>query len=398
MLHELTLNLADPRFATDKYRFIETLRQQSFYGRTERGVVFFNQQDAMHVMRCVDFRFSFFQISPDVSAYLSESIKHELLNKHGDDHRRLQKLVLSALRDQIVEGFKETIQEMVHELIDAMPDKGVVDFCQAFAEPIPARVLGPMLGIPYEDIPEFNEWIRIGGRKVDALRSGVGIPEVEDANRNMHDYVRGMLRERRGNLGNDVFSELISAEIDGDRLTEVELVSLASELASAGVDTTRAQLPLTLYELLAHPAQFALLQNDPSLAPAAVEEGMRYAPLPFALPHAALREHDYRGIHLNKGDLAMILVPAANRDPSAIDNPQVFDITRNRTRGKARHFSFGYGPHFCTGAQLARMEMNIALEALVRRIKSWRLVEEPPRDPATKGATPTQLLVEIEKR
>ncbi len=251
-----------------------------------------------------------------------------------------------------------------------------------------------MLGIPYEDIPEFNEWIRIGGRKVDALRSGDGIQEVEDANRNMHNYVRQMLRERRNHLGKDVFSELISAEIDGDRLTEIELVSLASEIASAGVDTTRAQLPLTLHALLTHPDQLALLQNNSNLAAAAVEEGMRFAPLPFALPHAALRDHDYRGIELKKGDIALIVVPAVNRDPSVIDNPNVFDITRKR----AKHFSFGYGPHYCTGAQLAGMEMTIALEALVKRIHSFKLVEEPPRDPVTKGSTPQQLLIEIEKR
>ena len=105
MTQELTLDFNDPRLATDKYGYIEELRAQDFYARTERGVVFFNQQDAMHVMRCVDFRFSFFQINPEVSAYLAESVKHKLLNKHGEDHRRLQKLVLSALRDQIVEGF-----------------------------------------------------------------------------------------------------------------------------------------------------------------------------------------------------------------------------------------------------------------------------------------------------
>ena len=117
---------------------------------------------------------------------------------------------------------------MMSELIAAMPQKGVIDFCQMVAKPLPARVLGPMLGIPYEDIPDFNRWIEIGGRKVDALRSGDGIQEVEDANRNMHNYIREMLRERRENLGSDVFSELIVAEIDGDKLSEVELVSLGA--------------------------------------------------------------------------------------------------------------------------------------------------------------------------
>ena len=217
--------------------------------------------------------------------------------------------------------------------------------------------------------------------------------QVEEANRNLHNYLREMLAERRGKLGDDVFSQLIMAEIDGDRLSEVELVSLAGELASAGVDTTRCQIPLTLYELLAHPDQLELLQANPSLAAGAVEEGLRYAPLPFALPHAALRDHDYRGIPFKEGDLVMILVPATNRDPSVIKNPHQFDITRKR----ARHFSFGYGPHFCTGAQLARMEMTIALQTLFTRIRSWRLVEEPERDPVTKGETPRSLLIEIEK-
>ncbi|MEM7348797.1 MAG: cytochrome P450, partial [Chloroflexota bacterium] len=349
--------------------------------------------DAMHVMRCVDFRFSFFQIDETVSAYLAESVKHELLNKHGEDHRRLQALVMRALREKIVEGFKDNIRAIVDDLIDQMPQKGTVEFVADFANPIPSRVLGPVLGIPYEDVDGVDEWIKVGGRKVDALRSGDGIDLVEDANRNLHNYLRDMLAERRENLGSDIFSELIVAEIGGDRLSEVELVSLAGELASAGVDTTRSQLPLTLYELLAHPDQLALLQSNPELASGAVEEGMRYAPLPFALPHAALRGHTYRDITFKEGDLVMILVPATNRDPSVIEKPHTFDITRK----KARHFSFGYGPHFCTGAQLARMEMSIALERLFTRIRSWRLVEEPARDPVTKGATPVELLIEIEK-
>ena len=395
MTNELTIDFASPRLAEDKYGYIEELRQQSFYARSERGVVFFNQQEAMHILRCIDFRFFFPQINPQTSPYLAESIKNELLGHHGADHRRLQKLVMRALRDQIVEGFRDTIRAMVNDLIDAMPDKGIVDFCEAFAEPIPARVLGPMLGIPYEDIPEFNEWIRVGGRKVDALRSGDRsmVKIVEDANRNMHDYLRQMLRERRENLGKDVFSELISAEIDGDRLSEPELVSLAAELASAGVDTTRAQLPLTLHALITHPDQFAMLQTNPSLAAGAVEEGMRYAPLTFALPHSALRDHEYRGIQFKEGDIALVFVQAANRDPSAMENPDVFDITRK----KARHFTLGYGMHYCTGAQLARMEMTIALETLVKRIKSWRLVEEPEREPSSKSNAPTKLLIEIEK-
>ena len=394
MNNSLTIDLASSKFDEDKYGYIEELRGQNWYAHCEDGIVFFNQQDAMVVMRCVNFRFSFFQINPDVSAYLAASIEHELLNMHGEAHRRLQALVMRALRDQIVEGFKDNIREIVNDLIDHMPQKGTINFVEAFATPLPSRVLGPMLGVPYEDVDGVDEWIKVGGRKVDALRSGDDIDLVEEANRNLHNYLRGMLAERRENPGSDVFSELIMAEIEGDRLTEIELVSLAGELASAGVDTTRSQLPLTLYTLLTHPDQLARLQETPALAPGAVEEGMRFAPLPFVLPHAAIVDHHYRGLKFKTGDLVMIMVPATNRDPAVMDNPHQFDITRTG----ARHFSFGYGPHFCTGAQLARLEMSIALEQLFRRLRGWRLVEEPAREPVSKGETPISLLIEIEKR
>jgi len=377
----------------DKYEIIEGLRQQHWYGESERGIFLFHQEDAMHIMRCVDFNFFFIELDHDRSPYLANAIESELLFKHGEDHRRLQALVMRALRDQIVEGLKENIQEIANGLVDKMPAKGTVDLTADFCTPYPALILGPMLGVPYGDVDGLDEWIGIGGRKSQAMVSGDNIEPVEAANRKVHAYLRELLQERRHNLGNDVFSELIVAEIDGDRLTEDELVYLASEIASAGVDTTRDQLPQTIHALLRHPDQLALLQNDPSLAAGTVDEGMRFAPLPWALPHAALHDYEYKGIHFQKGDLVFVLVPAVNRDPAVMENPHTFDITRQRVR----HFSFGYGAHFCTGAQLARIEMKIALETLTQRIKSFRLVQEPPLKPVTKGETPLELLVEIEK-
>lgn len=378
---------------TDKYEIIESLRQQHWYGESDRGRFFFNQEDAMHIMRCIDFNFFFIEIDHDRSPYLANAIESELLFKHGQDHRRLQVLVMRALRDQIVEGLQESIQEIANDLVDKMPAQGIVDLVAEFCTPFPALILGPMLGVPYADVEGLDEWIGIGGRKSQAMVSGDDIEPVEEANRKVHAYLRDLLEERRNNLGRDVFSELILAEIDGARLMEDELVYLASEIASAGVDTTRDQLPQTIHTLLQHPEQLDLLQNDPSLTAGAVDEGLRYSPLAWALPHAALHNYEYKGIHFTKGDLAFVLVPAVNRDPAVMHEPHTFDITRK----KARHFTFGYGPHFCTGAQLARMEMRIALESLTQRIKSFRLVEGPPLKPVTKGETPLELLVEIEK-
>ena len=387
------IDLRDPRFETDKYAYIEELRTQGFWARTADGYVVFNQREAEWVFACEDFRFHFFQIDPEQSPYLSKAIEHELLNMHGAAHGRLRRLVSQALRDRILEDLRARVTAIVDDLIDAMPDHGVVDFCADFCDPLPARVLGPMYGIPYEDVDGLNDWIRVGGRKVDALLSGDGIDVVEAANRNLHDYLRDLLAARRAAPGEDLFSALMLADLDGDRLGEDELVYLAGEMAAAGVDTTRAQLPLILFELLVAPSQLALLQQDPGLALRAVDEGMRFAPLPWAIPHQATRDVTWHGLSLKAGDLVQVMVPAANRDPAAMADPNRFDMTRDRVR----HFGFGHGLHGCPGAQIARMEMSIALRRLVERISSFKLVAEPERDAVQKGGGPLVLQVEIQK-
>ncbi len=245
------IDLNDQRFRADRYGYIAELRAQASYARTPDGaVVFFDQADVMEVLRCVDFRFAFNRIDATKSPYLARAIEHELLNMHGNAHKRLSRLLKKALRDRVVEGMRRKIADIVAELVAGLPADGPVDFCGAFADPLPARVLGPVFGIAYEQAEGLNEWIRIGGRKIDALQSGVGIAEVEDANRRIHDYLRDLLAQRRGNPGDDLFSEMMQVEIDGDRIGAEELVFLSGELASAGVDTTRAQLPLILNAFL----------------------------------------------------------------------------------------------------------------------------------------------------
>ncbi|MGY9082671.1 MAG: cytochrome P450 [Acidimicrobiales bacterium] len=390
---ETTIDLGAPGFLADVHRAIDQLRAHTFWAHTSGGDrVFFNQADAAWVMRCVDFRFSFVEIDDSTSPYLANAIEHELLNMHGQAHTRMRRLVSAGLRDRVEDELKIRIEAIADDLIDAMDETGVVDLCRDFAEILPGRVLGPMYGIPYEDALDFNDWIRIGGRKLDALQSGEPIGEIEDANRKMHDYLRRLLAVRRTALGSDIFSELILVEVDGDRMTEEELVYLASELASAGVDTTRDQLPLILLSLLTHPEQYQQLADNPSMALAAVDEGMRYSPLPWLLPHTAMHDVHYHGIDFEAGDTVLVLVPATNRDPSVMTEPHRFDIARQRVR----NFSFGQGAHACPAAQLARIEMAIALERLATRT-TLRLVEAPTLTASGKGRIPTSLLVEVTK-
>ncbi|MEM7400287.1 MAG: hypothetical protein AAF354_15430, partial [Pseudomonadota bacterium] len=191
------INLRSPSFDEDKYGTIEAVRPAKGIAPMESGHVVFSQDAARWVLRCRSFRFDFFQIDRQASPYLAKQIEHELLNMHGDPHARVQKIVLSALRDQIIDELRDRIADIADGLIDQMPTTGQIDFCEAFANPFPARVLGPMFNIPYEDVTGLNDWIRIGGRKVDALQSGDGVDEVEAANRNIHEYLSGLLKDVR---------------------------------------------------------------------------------------------------------------------------------------------------------------------------------------------------------
>ena len=288
---------------------------------------------------------------------------------------------------------RRKIADIVAELVAGLPADGPVDFCSAFADPLPARVLGPVFGIAYEQAEGLNEWIRIGGRKIDALQSGVGIAEVEDANRRIHDYLRDLLAQRRGNPGDDLFSEMMQVEIDGDRIGAEELVFLSGELASAGVDTTRAQLPLILNAFLDHPQEWDKLRADPGLAGRAVDEGMRFAPLPWVIPHRATRDMTYRDTAFAEGDLAFVMVPAANRDPSATERPDEFIIDR----APARHFAFGAGMHSCPGAHLAKMEMSMALLGLLEACADIQRAAPPEWEPGQEGRTLRRLDITIRK-
>jgi cytochrome P450 len=388
------LDLTSTEYQTRQYELIEALRRESWYATTDGGYIFFNQREAAYFLGHSDFRFSYSYIDPKKSPYLADRVQGMLLAKHGLDHARLRALLMRALRDRVVDTLYESIREIVDDLIHALPESGEVDLVETYTNRIPERVLGPMLGIEYDKAQHIDEWIRISARSIDTVNAGVDLQAIEQAWRSLEGFLDDLIEERRGNLGSDIFSELIAAENEGDRLNSKELNGITMELARAGVETTRNQLSLTIHQLLACPEQWQRLQADPELASNAVEEGMRFAPLPHVIPQQAIKDHDYEGISIKKGEIAMILVPAANRDPAAYDNSGSFDISRS----PKQHYSFGHGTHFCPGANLARMEMQLALEALSRHVQSWRLIQEPTRSGTSSGSVPQELIVEIQRR
>ncbi len=182
-------------------------------------------------------------------------------------------------------------------------------------------------------------------------------------------YIDDMVAHRRRNLTDDVISELIRAEDDGDRLSAAELRMLAEALLMAGTDTTRNQLAAAVQVLADHPDQWALLAHRPELAPNAVHELMRYCPVIFTTMRKAVEDVELGGVRMPAGTLVIVNTAAANRDPSVYDDPDCLDITRE---GPATMLTFGGGIHYCLGAHLARLELAQALTVITRRMPNPR--------------------------
>ena len=388
-----TLDLSSEGYQDNVIDVIESTRASCPYAKNDTGYVFLNQKEIKEVFANGDLRFSYYHINAEDSPYLASRVQHMLLAKHGDDHKRLRMLTMRALNDHVVDKLRDDIETIVNDLFDELPETGTVDLLRDFVNPLPARVLGPILGVPYGSVDDLDEWITVSAKSIDAVNAKNDLPAIEDAWRKLEDFLADLLDERRNKLGDDIFSELIKAEENGDSLSRDELTGITSELARAGVETTRAQFGIILYQLLTHPDAWQQLQLDPSLAAYACEEGLRFAPLPHVIPQEATRDLECCGLKLKSGDIAMVHVLAANRDPAAYENPEQFDITRKPTR----HFTFGSGAHICPGTRIARMEITIALEALASRLSSCELVETPELSAVSKGSKPSSLRVLIQK-
>lgn len=387
------IDLAGDAYRIRQNEVIEGLRSQCPYASNDTGYVFFNQKEINEIFANQDLKFSYFHISPEDSPYLAEKVQGMLLAKHGEDHRRLRVLTMQALSDHVVDRLRDDIRDIVNELIDHFPDRGEIDLIADFTDPLPARVLGPILGVPYDSVDGIDEWISVSARNIDAVHAGNELPEIEEAWRKLDDYLARLLEERRQNPGNDIFSELIKAEEEGDRLNRDELTGIASELARAGVETTRSQFAIIVHQLLKYPEQWAKLQREPGLAAYACEEGMRFAPLTHVIPQEATKDLECCGVELTEGKIAMVHVKAANYDPAQIDRPDEFDVTRE----PRKHYTFGSGAHICPGMRVARMEMVTGLEMLAHRISHWELIEEPEVGLPSQGYRPKSLRVRIEK-
>lgn len=299
-----------------------------------------------------------------------------MLFRDPPDHTRLRTLVNKAFTPRAIENMRPRIQEIVEELIADMQKGGVADVMTSVAYPLPVLVICEMLGVPAQDRDIFKAWSGDLARILDPILTPEVVEHGNTVIESMAEYFRGLIARLRKNPQANLLDAMIAAEEQGDRLDEEELLSNCILLFGAGHETTVNLIGNGTLALLRHPDQFAKLRNNPELIESAIEECLRYDSPVQMTGRVALSETVIGGQHVQAGERVFTLIGAANRDASQFADPDRFDITRNENR----HVAFGHGIHFCLGASLARLEAQLAVGALVRRLPNLKLeAENPPR-------------------
>jgi cytochrome P450 len=312
-----------------------------------------------------------------------------LISLDGQEHHRLRHLVSRAFTPRAAQRMRTACVEVINELVDPVADVGRCDFVADVANHYPIPIICALLGAPREDWRLFSRWSAaiskaFGGN---VAENESAILEAWEA---LDGYLEDLITRRRDALADDLISDLIRVEADGDRLTHDELRNLVLILLNAGSDTTRNQLAAAVQVFADHPSQWARLAERPELASAAVEEVMRHSPIIFNAVRQATEDVELGPVVIPAGSYLMANTAAANRDPAVYDAPERLDITRDEP---AAMLTFGGGVHYCLGAHLARLELAEALTVLARRMPDLRRTEPAPWKSIFELSGPTRLPV-----
>jgi len=297
-------------------------------------------------------------------------LQNTLVAKDPPDHRKLRNLVNQAFTPRTVARLSDRIAQITQELLDEVKSRGKMDVVSDIAFPLPAKVIAEMLGVPPEDWDIFQRWARVDSSDPAASRRGAGRSQREE----MSDYFSRLLEERRRAPREDLISALSVAEVDGERLSEAELVSFCFLLLAAGQETTKNLIANAIVCLTDHPDSMERLMREPTLMPTAIEEVLRYLPPVWFLFRQTRAEVELGGQRIPADQLVLAWTASANRDPAQFQNPDRFDIEREPNR----HLAFGHGIHYCVGAPLARLEARIALPMMLEQLRDLQRVEGVP--------------------
>jgi cytochrome P450 len=301
---------------------------------------------------------------------LGESFGRSISTMDAPEHARYRRIFQKAFLPQVVAQWGETLVDpVVAKLMDAFVGRGSADLVQEFTLYYPFHIIYRQLGLPQEDIQTFH--------KLAIAQSIISIDFAHgaEAGRKLGDYFKDMVAERRRNPGDDLVSLLAQAEVDGEKLPEEILISFLRQLVNAGGDTTYRATSNLLVGLLTNPDQLEALRQDRSLVPQAIDEGLRWEGPVNLTWRMCTKDVKLGGVEIPAGSVIDLAQGVANRDPSRFEDPDRFNVFRER---RHRHFAFAAGPHICIGQHLARVEITRALNAILDRMPGIRLDPDQP--------------------
>jgi cytochrome P450 len=370
------LDHTDPELRGERFHAVlGDMARRSWLGRTDLGFVVLEREAVMALLR--DRRLAFpavelLELQGITEGPVYDRTAKGLMARHGDDHARLRRIVSPAFTPKANDRLRPRLHELLGELWAGIAADGACDFVTALATPLPSMVIADLLGLPGES-ERLAQW----SADLQAVFSME--PEdrarVETAYLDVYRYVEGMLAERRADPGPDLISTFALLEQEGDRLTDDECVTLVCSVIAGGTDTTAAQLGHAMRLFVEHPDQWELLGRHPELAPAAAAEVLRFEPITPFTARLALDDVELNEVSFPPGSVLFACAATANRDPEVFADPDRFDITADR--GTAQLLTFGFGSHFCLGANLARAEIAEALAFLAPRMRSPVFGGEP---------------------
>lgn len=293
-------------------------------------------------------------------------LERNMLDLDPPDHTRLRALVHKAFTPSLMGQMRDRIRSLADELLESVAHKGQMDLINDYALPLPMTIITEILGVPSRDRHKFHQW----SQAVVSLTSPKPTVRVIPSVWMFIRYLRRFFRMRRRDTRDDLASALIQAEEAGDKLSEDELLAMVFLLLIAGHETTVNLIGTGMLALLEHPDQMEKLRGNPAMIKTAVEELLRYSsPVFMSTERYAREDWNIQGVTIPRGGMTLGVIGSANRDEKVFENPDALDITREPNK----HLSFGQGIHFCVGAPLARLEAQIAINTLLRRMPDLHL-------------------------
>jgi pimeloyl-[acyl-carrier protein] synthase len=379
----IVFNPMDAQLRVDPYPFYARLRSKDPFHRCRNadGWVLSRYEDVLTVLRDPSYsadernhrRFESFVKRFEHAGLHNpyDDDRGSMLRLDPPDHTRQRGLVAKAFTPRAVERMRPRIDAILKELLDSRPARGPMELVAELAAPLPVRVIAEMLGIPPEDHERFRDWSN------EVVR-GLGDGTLEDrraadrAGEELDRYFEAIITARRTAPKDDLISALAAAEDAGDRLKRNELLSILTLLLVAGNETTTNLISNATLALLRNPDQLEILRRAPEKVPGAIDELLRYDSPVQMTSRIARSDRELSGHRIRRGEQLILLLASANRDPEAFSDPDRLDVTRT----DVRHIAFSHGNHFCLGAQLARLEAGLALEALISRFPKFTLLPQ----------------------